>query len=110
MSLVGREHMVRYVNLSLSDFSGFPLVSLIALGTLGARIFRPFPDSASVGWMIRAGDDFPPSIKTLLESWRCALVFRKETGKLSTRGRLTYKDELGSNVASSFCSSTLIKQ
>src|SRR5947209_2687351 len=75
---------------SQSDSSKF--VNPIALGTMGARLFRPFQDSTSVGWMIRVGDDFPPSVKTLLESWKCVLLFRNETDKLSTRGRLTYKD------------------
>jgi hypothetical protein len=82
----------------------------IALGTIGARIFRPFPNSKSVGWMIRAGHDFPPSVKTLLESWKCTLFVTEEMDKLSTRGRLTYKDELGSNIESSFSGAPLIKK
>jgi hypothetical protein len=72
-------------------------------------MFRPFPTSTTIGWMIRAGKDFPPSVETLLESWRCELLFRKDMNKLSTRGRLTYEDEFGSKVGNPFGSSTLIK-
>lgn len=60
-------------------------------------MFRPFPDSMSVGWMIRAGADFPHSVKAMLKSWRCTIIFINETDELSTRGQLTYKDEIGSN-------------
>jgi len=72
-------------------------------------MFRPFPTCVSIGWMIPAGNDFPPSVETLLESWGCALYFTKEMSKLSTRGRLTYKDELGSNFGNPTSSPMLIK-
>jgi hypothetical protein len=72
-------------------------------------MFRPFPACTSIGWMIRAGNDFPPSVKTLLESWGCALHFTKEMNKLSTRGRLTYKDKLGSNCGNTVSSASLIE-
>jgi hypothetical protein len=46
---------------------------------------------------MRIGDDFPDQIRVDIESWRCSLFINQEVGKLSTRGHLIYKDELGSN-------------
>jgi hypothetical protein len=64
-------------------------------GILGARLFRPFPTSASIGWRVRAGYDLPQNTKTRLESWRCSTVLKKERGVHSTRGRLVYNNAGG---------------
>ena len=42
--------------------------------------------------MIRAGNDFPLSIKKILESWGTSLFFEVEQGLCTTRARLEYED------------------
>ena len=69
---------------------------LLAPGILGARLFAGLADSTSIGWIVRAGKDFPISAKKRLDGWKTTLLFKAETDKVSTRGYLRYKDELGS--------------
>jgi sugar/nucleoside kinase (ribokinase family) len=65
---------------------------------LGARLFRPPPASSSIGWLLRLGDDFPEDVRLQLESWGCSTVYKQEVDRPSTRGRLSYKDELGTKT------------
>ena len=62
-------------------------------GTLGARLFQSSNKSPSIGWTIRAGEDFPTAIRSNLESWRTTLNIITEPNRPSTRGRLEYTDE-----------------
>jgi hypothetical protein len=78
--------------------SSFWPSSDFAKGTLGARLFRPGSQAKSIGWVVRAGSDFPDHVRRKLESWKCSFVLRQESCNRSTRGRLSYKDELGSNA------------
>ncbi|KAF5022226.1 hypothetical protein F66182_5741 [Fusarium sp. NRRL 66182] len=53
---------------------------------LGARLFSPPPLSASVGWIVDQGSDFPPSLSTLIDSWSTSALFRHDRLRLTTRG------------------------
>jgi sugar/nucleoside kinase (ribokinase family) len=53
---------------------------------LGARLFSPPPLSASVGWIVDQGSDFPPALTTLVESWETSAIFRSTPERLTTRG------------------------
>ncbi|KAF4342281.1 carbohydrate kinase MAK32 [Fusarium beomiforme] len=53
---------------------------------LGARLFSPPPKSASVGWIVDQGSDFPPSLATLIDSWSTSALFRHDGLRLTTRG------------------------
>ncbi|KAM0340177.1 hypothetical protein ACHAPQ_001235 [Fusarium lateritium] len=53
---------------------------------LGARLFSPPPKSASVGWIVDQGSDFPPSLSTLIDSWSTSALFRHDELRLTTRG------------------------
>ncbi|KAF4465587.1 carbohydrate kinase MAK32 [Fusarium albosuccineum] len=53
---------------------------------LGARLFSPPPLSASVGWIIDQGSDFPPALSTLIDSWTTSALFRHDGLRLTTRG------------------------
>ncbi|EMT66393.1 Protein MAK32 [Fusarium odoratissimum] len=53
---------------------------------LGARLFSPPPKSASVGWIVDQGSDFPPSLSTLIDSWSTSALFRHDGLRLTTRG------------------------
>ncbi|KAF4971824.1 hypothetical protein FSARC_1427 [Fusarium sarcochroum] len=53
---------------------------------LGARLFSPSPQSASVGWIVDQGSDFPPSLSTLIDSWSTSALFRHDGLRLTTRG------------------------
>ena len=61
-------------------------------GTLGARLFCPGTRATSIGSMIRAGNDFPLSIKKNLESWGTSLAIEVERGLRTSRVRLEYED------------------
>ncbi|KAJ5716668.1 hypothetical protein N7493_008579 [Penicillium malachiteum] len=63
-----------------------------AYATLGARLFLPPPMSQTLVWPLHIGNDFPDSIKELLQSWNTTLLMKKTPGELSTRGLLEYKD------------------
>ncbi|KAF4446464.1 hypothetical protein F53441_9868 [Fusarium austroafricanum] len=53
---------------------------------LGARLFSPPPKSASVGWIVDQGSDFPPSLSSLIDSWSTSALFRHDGLRLTTRG------------------------
>jgi sugar/nucleoside kinase (ribokinase family) len=53
---------------------------------LGARLFSPRPNSASVGWIIDQGSDFPDSVTALVDSWHTSAVLRHDPDRLTTRG------------------------
>ncbi|KAM5359411.1 hypothetical protein ACJZ2D_014501 [Fusarium nematophilum] len=53
---------------------------------LGARLYSPHPQSASVGWIIDQGSDFPPALSTLIDSWATSALFRHDALRLTTRG------------------------
>ena len=61
-------------------------------GTFGARLFEPAPKSAAIGWLVRAGRDFPDAAKERLKLWSVSLEFRDEPEHDATRGRLVYQD------------------
>lgn len=79
----------------------FPVSNSI-LATLGARLFLPPPLSASLGWNIRVGYDFPPATQAKLESWDLTLIIDKETEQPSTRGLLEYEDTTFGREMSSY--------
>ncbi|UJO13671.1 uncharacterized protein CLAFUR5_03335 [Fulvia fulva] len=43
---------------------------------IGARLFSPPPKSRSVGWIVDAGTDFPPSLLTAIRSWQTGALTR----------------------------------
>jgi hypothetical protein len=66
---------------------------LSRVATLGARLFLPPPRSRSIGWLIRAGADFPTAVEEQLEKWQVNLRLQKVPGRRSTRGLLKYLDK-----------------
>ncbi|KAL8793881.1 MAG: hypothetical protein Q9195_003500 [Heterodermia aff. obscurata] len=62
-------------------------------GTLGARLFQSPNTSQSIRWIFRAGEDFPITIRSNLESWRTSLNIITVPNRPSTRGRLEYTDQ-----------------
>lgn len=65
-----------------------------AFSTLGARIVAGKEHASEVGCIVMAGDDFPLAIRHLLDSWGLNLVVTPVPGRMCTRGRLTYEDEV----------------
>lgn len=61
-------------------------------GTLGARLFQQPSSASSIGWLIKAGPDFPRGSRDQLESWGSSLVFEERKDRQNTRGRLVYKE------------------
>lgn len=59
---------------------------------MGARLFLPPPGSRSLGWMVRAGQDFPESAEKNLNEWDTTLLWEKSPSQSSTRGFLRYED------------------
>ncbi|KAJ4292798.1 hypothetical protein N0V90_009461 [Kalmusia sp. IMI 367209] len=59
--------------------------------TLGQRLFAR--DSSEVGCLVIAGDDFPSSVKRIIEHWGTTTVFKPREGKPSSRGKLVYRDD-----------------
>ncbi|KAI1853266.1 hypothetical protein JX266_001972 [Neoarthrinium moseri] len=53
---------------------------------LGARLFSPAPESASVGWIIDQGSDFPAALTTLADTWETSVLYRSDPERLTTRG------------------------
>lgn len=53
---------------------------------LGARIFSPPPISASVGWVIDCGSDFPTELREVISQWQTGVVVRETPDRLTTRG------------------------
>ncbi|EME48140.1 hypothetical protein DOTSEDRAFT_86468 [Dothistroma septosporum NZE10] len=43
---------------------------------IGARLFSPPPASHSIGWIVDAGTDFPPELRTTIESWQTSALIR----------------------------------
>ncbi|KAI1435169.1 putative PfkB family kinase [Xylaria sp. CBS 124048] len=61
--------------------------------TLGARLFKPYPQSLDVGCIILGGHDIPQSAVDLLESWRINLFLHRDPEQKCTRGLLQYEDD-----------------
>ncbi|KZM28164.1 hypothetical protein ST47_g693 [Ascochyta rabiei] len=59
--------------------------------TLGLRLFAS--DPSSVGCLILAGSDFPPSVEDEVRAWDTTLVLQKDATKRSSRGLLVYEDD-----------------
>ncbi|KAJ4356875.1 hypothetical protein N0V95_002966 [Ascochyta clinopodiicola] len=59
--------------------------------TLGLRLFAS--DPSSVGCLILAGSDFPPSVEDEVKAWSTTLVLQKDATRRSSRGLLVYKDD-----------------
>ncbi|KAK4544531.1 hypothetical protein LTR36_004103 [Oleoguttula mirabilis] len=52
---------------------------------IGARLFSPPPTSKSVGWIVDAGPDFPPELRTVIASWETGVLLRPRDAP-TTRG------------------------
>jgi sugar/nucleoside kinase (ribokinase family) len=61
-----------------------------SFAALGARLFSPPPESASVAWIVDMGTDFPDSLITLIESWQTSALLRPNPDRLTTRGWNSY--------------------
>ncbi|KAL2153360.1 hypothetical protein VTH82DRAFT_4515 [Thermothelomyces myriococcoides] len=59
---------------------------------LGARLFSPPPSSKTVGWIVDQGSDFPPQVKSQIDSWQTSALFRYDPSRLTTRGWNGYAD------------------
>lgn len=59
---------------------------------LGARLFSPPPSSASVGWIIDAGTDFPVEVRDVIASWKSGVLIRPRDA-LTTRGWNGYGED-----------------
>lgn len=61
---------------------------------LGARLFSPAPQlSATVGWIVDQGSDFPDAVTALIRSWTTSAWLRRDDARLTTRGWNGYVDE-----------------
>jgi sugar/nucleoside kinase (ribokinase family) len=69
---------------------------------LGARLFSPPPDAASVGWIVDKGSDFPESITTLIDSWQTSALYRHDPDRLTTRGWNGYEASSGDKEKRAF--------
>lgn len=52
---------------------------------IGARLLSPPPASSSVGWIVDAGTDFPPELRSLIASWNTSALIRARPAA-TTRG------------------------
>ena len=98
MLLEAPVHSVSIFRLYPIDFTCDTLpydIDEVRLGTFGARLFSPSTRSESIGWIIRAGHDFPLSARVKLEAWRANLLVLEEENSRSTRACLAYEDESG---------------
>lgn len=59
----------------------------------GARMFRPPPESARVGWTVHKGSDFPAKVEDEITSWQTACNFIDTPNRLTTRGWNRYGDD-----------------
>lgn len=60
---------------------------------MGARLFARGRDGArKVGFLVRAGNDFPGEVAANLQEWQTTLDIRAEPSAPSTRGLLIYED------------------
>lgn len=55
-------------------------------GTLGARLFNPYPQSRLTGCIVMAGNDFPDSVTLGLQRWSMSLWKHVDLQNPSTRG------------------------
>ena len=68
--------------------------------TLGARLLRPIDrgriddQPSKVGFVIHAGSDFPKSVAAELEAWNTSSPTIQTPGRLTTRGKNVYQDEV----------------
>ncbi|KAL8766828.1 MAG: hypothetical protein Q9209_006486 [Squamulea sp. 1 TL-2023] len=58
---------------------------------LGARLFRPPPSASRVGWIVHEGYDFPPHIKSAIESWETNCEFIQTPERETTRACNRYE-------------------
>ncbi|KAL8782935.1 MAG: hypothetical protein Q9213_004991 [Squamulea squamosa] len=58
---------------------------------LGARLFRPPPSASRVGWIVHEGHDFPPHIKSAIESWQTSCEFIQTPERETTRACNRYE-------------------
>lgn len=58
---------------------------------IGARLFSPPPKSKSVGWIVDAGTDFPPELRSIISSW-CTGVLLRPRDAPTARGWNGYGD------------------
>jgi len=59
---------------------------------IGARIMSPGSSSKRVGWIVDAGNDFPPELRQLIASWNTGCLIRETPERLTTRGWNGYGD------------------
>lgn len=57
-----------------------------AYAAIGARLFSPASLSKSIGWIVDAGHDFPPEIRSLIASWGTSCLVRETPDRCTTRG------------------------
>ncbi|KAI4264242.1 MAG: hypothetical protein L6R42_000639 [Xanthoria sp. 1 TBL-2021] len=57
---------------------------------LGARLFRPPPSAAGIGWILHEGHDFPLHIKSTIDTWKTTCEFIRTPNRETTRARNTY--------------------
>ncbi|TGJ86533.1 hypothetical protein E0Z10_g2270 [Xylaria hypoxylon] len=60
---------------------------------LGARLFKPNPQTTDVGCIVAAGCDLPKPLLSLLQSWQLTLLALHDADKPCTRGLLEYLDD-----------------
>jgi hypothetical protein len=65
---------------------------------LGARLLTHSRDAANIGFLVRAGNDFPDDIANELKEWQTRLEIRTEESTPSTRGLLIYEDTKCSSI------------
>jgi hypothetical protein len=53
---------------------------------VGARLLSPGFLSRSVGWVADAGNDFPESLRNVINSWKTGCYWRETPERKSTRG------------------------
>jgi hypothetical protein len=52
---------------------------------IGARLVAGQKHSASVGWIVDIGADFPNEFRQAIEAWGTSCLFRKDNSRLTTR-------------------------
>lgn len=66
--------------------------------TMGARVFYPQNNlnirERPVGFIVHAGNDFPPSVRAELESWNTNSVVVETPNRCTTRGKNVYQNEV----------------
>jgi hypothetical protein len=65
---------------------------------LGARLFRPYPLSEKVGWVVHRGYDFPETVENEINGWRTGLRMINTPERKTTRGWNGYIGDRGNEV------------